>query len=346
MYRSENNPLISPGDVEPSSEGFEVIGVFNAGVARLGSETILLLRVAERPVSSDSNTVLAGIYDLEKGCVGLKSFSRADSAIDFFDPRLIKTPAMTYLTSISHLRVARSSDGINFTIDDEGAVCPKNEYEDFGIEDPRITFIDGRYYITYVGVSRYGVTTQLARTLDFKSYERLGVIFYPDNRDVALFPEKINGRYWALHRPVSPLFGKSQIWICESEDLKCWCGHRHLMSQAAGKWDCAKIGAGAVPFKIDAGWIEVYHGVDDDEHYYLGAVLLDSDEPWRVIARTDEPIFAPEADYEVRGFYGNVVFSGGLVFEKGNLNIYYGAADAVTAYAKIPLEDVLRALGV
>ncbi|MFC1675544.1 glycoside hydrolase family 130 protein [Planctomycetota bacterium] len=346
VYRSNNNPLISPGDVEPSFEGFEVIGVFNAGVARFGDETILLLRVAERPISPDADTVLAGIYNLEKGCVELKSFSKADSDIDLSDPRLIKTPTMTYLTSISHLQVARSSDGINFTIENESAIWPENEYEDFGVEDPRITFIDGRYYITYVGVSRYGVTTHLASTADFKSYERHGVIFYPDNKDVVLFPEKINGCYWALHRPVSPLFGKGQIWICESDDLKCWGGHKHLMSPAAGKWDSVKIGAGAAPFKTKAGWVEIYHGVDTEDRYCLGAVLLERDQPWRIIARTDEPIFVPEADYETRGFFSNVVFSCGLLFEQDNLNIYYGAADKVCAYAQIRLEDILKALKV
>ncbi len=346
VYRSSNNPLISSGDVEPNFDGFEVIGVFNAGVARFKGETILLLRIAERPISPDADTVLAGVYDFEKGCIELKSFSRQDSDIDFSDPRLIKTPTMTYLTSISHLRVARSSDGINFTIENEGSIWPENEYEDFGIEDPRITFIDGRYYITYVGVSRYGVTTHLASTADFKSYERHGVIFYPDNKDVVLFHEKINGCYWALHRPVSPLFGRHQIWIAESSDLKCWGCHRHLMSPAAGKWDSVKIGAGAAPFKTDAGWIEVYHGVDKEGHYCLGAVLLDSSEPWRIISRTDEPILVPEADYETQGFFGNVVFTCGLLFEQDKLNIYYGAADTAIAYAQISLNDVLKALKV
>jgi len=344
VFRSPNNPIIKPEDIKPSRDDFEVIGVFNAGVARFGNEVVLLLRVAERPISNHPNITLTAVYDVSKDKIVMKEFSKGDPENDFSDPRLIITPSRTYLTSISHLRQARSKDGIGFEIEDSPSIMPANDYETFGLEDPRISLVDGTYYINYVGVGPLGVTTCLASTKDFNTFERHGVIFSPDNKDVVLFPERIEGKYYALHRPVSPLFGKQDIWIGESPDLYCWGNHRYLMGPRAGYWDEIKIGGSAVPFKIGQGWLEIYHGVDRDNRYCLGAVLLDSQEPWKVIARTDKPIFEPEADYECNGFFGNVVFSCGLLCEDEKLKIYYGAADTVICYAEISLEETINGL--
>jgi predicted GH43/DUF377 family glycosyl hydrolase len=346
VYRCPQNPIIGPKDVEPSREDFEVIGAFNAGVTRFADEVILLLRVAERPIGTDRSVVLAGVYDVEQGEILLKEFSKNDPDNDFSDPRLIVRPTETYLTCISHLRLARSKDGINFEIDDNIALAAANELESFGVEDPRITLIEGTYYVTYVAVSPSGVTTCLASTKDFESFRRHGVIFCPENKDAVLFPEKIGGKYYALHRPVSPLFKKQDIWIAESPDLVCWGNHRPLMGPRLGCWDEIKVGAGAAPFRIEQGWLEVYHGADKNNRYCLGAVLLDAGEPWKIIARAKEPILEPQADYEVEGFFGNVVFSCGLLFEDERLKIYYGAADSTIGYAEVPLEEVLASLNV
>jgi len=343
-FRSPDNPIITPEDITASREDFEVIGVFNAGVARVKEQVILLLRVAERPAPEDDRVVLAPVYDIVKNDIILKDFFKDDPRCDFSDPRLIKTAAGTYLTSISHLRVARSRDGINFEIEGSPSFLAAEEYEVFGIEDPRITCIGSTYYVSYVAVSPLGITTALASTENFKFFERHGVIFCPDNKDVVIFPERINGKYYALHRPVSGLFGKQDIWLAESPDLRCWGGHRHLMSVRPGFWDEEKIGAGAVPFRIEQGWLEVYHGADRKGRYSLGAVLTDADKPWKIIARTAQPILEPQADYETKGFFSNVVFSCGLIYEQNKLRIYYGVADNSIAYAEIPLLDVLEAL--
>ncbi len=342
VFRSPYNPIIEPKDVKPFRDGFETIGVFNAGATRFQNEVILLLRVAERPISRNPDIMLTAVYDADSGKLITKQFSRDDPENDFSDPRLIITPHQTYLTSISHLRLARSSDGINFQIADAPAVAPANDVESFGIEDPRITLIDGLYYITYVAVCPFGVTTCMASTKDFSSFERHNVIFCPENKDVVLLPEKVGGKYYALHRPDSPLFGKHDIWIAESPDLHCWGKHRYLMGPQAGCWDELKIGASAVPFKIDQGWLEIYHGVDRSNRYCLGAVLLDKDEPWKVIARSEKPVLEPQADYEVEGFFGNVVFSCGLLYEEDKLKIYYGVADTAVCYAEVALRDVLE----
>ncbi len=344
VFRSPNNPIIKPEDIKPSMDDFEVIGVFNAGVTRFKDEVVLLLRVAERPINKHTDIVLTTFYELSKGKLVVKEFSKSDQKNDFSDPRLIITPKGTYLTSISHLRLARSKDGISFEIENIPAIQPANNYETFGLEDPRISLIDDTYYINYVGVCPLGVTTCLASTKDFTTFERHGVIFCPDNKDVVLFPENLEGKFYALHRPVSPLFGKQEVWIAESPDLRCWGNHRYLMGPRPDYWDEIKIGAGAVPFKIDQGWLEIYHGVDRNNRYCLGAVLLDSHEPWKVIARTEKPIFEPEADYECNGFFGNVVFSCGLLYEDDKLKIYYGAADTVICYAELSLKETIKAL--
>ncbi|MGE5295122.1 MAG: glycoside hydrolase family 130 protein [Solirubrobacterales bacterium] len=345
VFRAPENPILKPEDISPSRPDFEVIGVFNAAVARHGDEVILLLRVAERPAEKRKEAVLCPIYDLNSRKIVVRPFSRTDPQNDFSDPRLILRPGETYLTSISHLRLARSCDGIRFTVDKAAALESANEYETFGVEDPRITAIDGVYHIAYVGVAPVGVTTCLASTRDFRSFERHGVIFHPDNKDVAILPAKIGGRYYALHRPHSSLFLRNDVWLAESPDLQCWGNHRYLIGTRDGLWDETRIGAGAVPFRIEEGWLEVYHGADRLHRYCLGALLLDDKRPWQILARSERPLFEPEADYECAGFFGNVVFTCGLLMEDETLRLYYGAADTSICYAEIPLADVRANLG-
>ena len=343
-FRSPHNPVIGPKDVIPSRDDFEIIGVLNAGVTRYEDEVILLARVAERPINGNSDVVLTAIYDKSEKDLVIKEFQKSDPDTDFSDPRLIVRSGQTYLTSISHLRIARSKDGIDFEIDDTPAILAANEYETFGVEDPRISLIEGTYYIHYVAVSPLGVVTYLASTEDFVDFRRHGVIFCPENKDVAIFPEKIAGKFYALHRPVSPLFNKQDIWLADSGDLLAWGNHRHLFGPRPGCWDEAKVGAGAVPFKIEQGWLEVYHGVDRDNRYCLGAALLDGAEPWKIIARTNKPILEPQAGYECEGFFGNVVFSCGLLCEGDKVQIYYGAADTVICCAELSLKEILETL--
>jgi predicted GH43/DUF377 family glycosyl hydrolase len=134
------------------------------------------------------------------------------------------------------------------------------------------------------------------------------------------------------------------IWVADSGDLVTWGNHRRLLGPRPGYWDEAKVGAGAVPFRIEQGWLEVYHGVDRDNRYCLGAALLDSTEPWRVLARSTEPILEPQSDYECEGFFGNVVFSCGLLCEDDKLRVYYGAADTTICYAELSLKEILDSL--
>lgn len=344
VMRSINNPVIKPQDIKPSRPDFEVIGAFNAGVARLNDEIILLVRVAEKPANTKSTVYLSPVFDTEMNKVILKEFEIGKDGYDFSDSREIATPDGRYLTSLSHLRLARSSDGINFSVEEKPSLFPADKYEAYGIEDARITMIEGTFYISYSAISDLGIVAYLVSTTDFLTFNKKGVIFHPDNKDVAILPEKINGKYYALHRPSTSRFGKPEVWIAESPDLLCWGNHRHLMGTRENYWDDGRVGGGAIPFKVPGGWLEIYHGATKDNKYCMGAVLLDENKPWRVLARSSKPIMEPEAEYEIKGFFGNVVFSCGVLLEDDMVKIYYGAADTFVCYAEIALDDIMKSL--
>lgn len=342
VRRSTKNPIISPSDVKPSQSDFEVVCVFNCGVIRYKGEVLLLLRVAERPIARNENEVRTVFYDHIEKEITVKAFDKNMPGIGLQDTRFIYTPERIYLSSMSHFRIARSQNGIDFIIDEKPCMLPDNEYEMYGIEDPRITEIDGTYYINYSACSTIGgVTTSLAATKDFVTFEKKGVIFTPDNKDVAIFPEKINGKYYALNRPISHEYGLKDIWISESTNLLHWGNHKFLMSTREGKWDNGRIGCSAVPFKTEQGWVEIYHGASKENKYCLGAALYDLNDPSKVLARTEHPIIEPEADYEVNGFFGNVIFNCGVLNEDGVIKIYYGAADTFIGYAEIELREIM-----
>ena len=278
--------------------------------------------------------------------------------LDLRDPRSIRYRNNTgylrmtnegyidFLAQISHLRVARSTDGVHFTVDDEPAIAPLTEMEEYGVEDPRITFIDGRFHITYVSVSRWGITTSLATTRDFRTFDRQGIIFLPDHKDVVIFPERIGGRYVALTRPMPQSFSRIfGIWIAFSDDLMSWGGHETLALPRWGYWDELRTGASAVPFKTRHGWLELYHGVDRNTTYAMGALLLDLDDPTRVIARSPAPILSPSEAYERMGLFNDTVFSCGHIdLGDGRIRMYYGAADSIVGAADFVVDEIVESL--
>jgi len=134
------------------------------------------------------------------------------------------------------------------------------------------------------------------------------------------------------------------MWISESPDLVCWGNHKRLMGTREGYWDNVRIGAGSVPVIIKEGWLEIYHGASKENRYCLGAVLLDREEPYRIIARSEKPIMEPTADYELNGYLSNVIFTCGLLCEEDRIKIYYGAPDSCIAYAEIKVSDILNLL--
>ncbi len=344
FMRSILNPLIRPEDVAPSNPEMEVIGVFNPAVAQYRGETLLLVRVAERPKQSDPTQIAVPVFDPESREIGVERFAKADPGIDATDVRVLRTRHRDYLTSISHFRRARLLDDGTIGVDARPAMTAHTAYETYGIEDPRITEIEGTYYITYSAVSDRGIVTVLASTVDFVEFLRLGIIFHPDNKDVALFPGPIDGRFYALHRPSTSAYGSPEIWLAESPDLLHWGNHQRLMGVRPNQWDSHRIGAGAVPLLTPDGWLEIYHGADGQNRYCLGAVLLDKDAPWKVIARTVHPLLLPAAPYEAQGFYPNVVFSCGAICAEDQVTVFYGAGDSTVASAEIPLVNIMNAL--
>lgn len=346
VSRFTENPIVTQADVKPSFDGWEVMCAFNAGAIEFGDEILLLMRVAERPISSDPKTVQVPVIEFPKGDAELKvlEFSKDDPTYSFVDPRIIGSTSGLYLTTISHLRLARSKDGHNFTVQETPSLWPDQPYEAFGIEDPRITKIDDTYYVVYKGVAPHAITQCLASTKDFVNWTKHGIIFPPENMDAMIFPEKVGGKYVALHRPQPKMMGAPNMWLAYSHDLIHWGDHRFLMGCSSGTWEGGRIGGGAVPFMTERGWLEIYHAATPDDRYCLGGVLLDAEHPERVLAKSPSPILQPEAPYETSGFKENVVFTCGAIVHGDVVTIYYGASDEVMAAAEMSVTEILDSL--
>lgn len=204
ITRFTENPFIKPSDIKPSRTAFEVVCAINAGVARLHEETILLLRVAERPLS-DALTVRVPILDCSSGTpsIEIREFTRSHAGNRFHDPQKVFPSDRTFLTTLSHLRVARSRDGRHFTVDDTPALLPDRHEESLGLEDPRITEIDGQFYVAYKSVSEIGIIVSLAVTAGFSTFSQARSDLRSGKYGCLYLPGKNRGKYLALNRPVS-----------------------------------------------------------------------------------------------------------------------------------------------
>jgi len=254
---------------------------------------------------------------------------------------------------ISHLTVAKSEDGItNWEIDNKPTFVPEPEKyheEMWGVEDPRITYIEEleKYAIVYTSYSRMGPLVSLALTKDFKTFEKQGPIMPPEDKDAALFPVRFNGRWALIHRPViSAPTASAHVWISFSPDLKHWGDHKVLIrAREGGWWDSKKVGLNTPPIKTKDGWLVIYHGVRETasgDVYRLGAALLDINDPTIVRFRSKEWILAPQEKYEREGDVENVIFPCGLVYDGNDLKLYYGAADTSIALATARLDYLLE----
>jgi predicted GH43/DUF377 family glycosyl hydrolase len=275
--------------------------------------------------------------------------------------------------------LATSGDGYNFKrVSDEPVFGPSVDGFDAGcVEDPRIVKMGDYYYITYAArpfppgeywlpddQKRYqppvlpdeapyairsnSTATGLLITKDFKSFVRAGRITNPmsDDRDVILFPEKINGRFYMMHRPmnwIGPKYGTDYpaMWISSSTDLLNWEDSK-LLATGKYEWEQGKIGGNTPPLRTKAGWLTIYHAVGADKHYRLGAMLLDLEDPSKVLYRTADWILQPEEKYELEGYYNGVVFPCGNVIIDGTLFVYYGGADKYVGIATCPLDDLIK----
>ncbi|HUV38020.1 MAG TPA: glycoside hydrolase family 130 protein [Planctomycetota bacterium] len=249
----------------------------------------------------------------------------------------------------SFFALARSSDGLHFTLDGAPCMLPATEEpwktsEENGIEDPRLTLLDGKYYIVYTAVGDHGYRIALATTEDFRTFERIALLTGPENKDGVLFPEKINGLYAMLDRPIGK--GVGSIWVTYSPDLVNWGNSQLVLSPRARYWDSWRIGASAPPIRTDRGWLEIYHGVkmtSGGPIYRIGTVMLDLEDPSVVLGRCLSPVLSPREDYERIGDVGNVVFACGAIVEpEGEVKVYYGAADTSICVATCQLDELIE----
>lgn len=340
--RFVQNPLLSPADLTPSRPGLQITCLLNPGVFTFEGKTWLLVRVAERPRQQQG---IISFPVLRSTGIEIMEISADDPDLNADDPRKIRYQGLDYLTTLSHLRLLCSDDGIHF-YEPDGYPLLEGEtiQEAFGIEDCRVTLLDGTYYLTYTAVSELGVAVGLRKTTDWKNFSSEGVIIPAHNKDCAIFEEKINGEFYALHRPSSVNIGGNFIWIARSPDGVHWGKHKCIVTTRRNNWDSARVGAGAAPIKTEKGWLEIYHGANAAHRYCLGAFLLDLEDPSLVLARSEEPIMVPIENYELTGFFGHVVFTNGHLVNGDELTIYYGAADEFVCGARFSIDEILTSL--
>lgn len=316
--------------------------MLNPGVFVMDGRICMIIRVAERPEQKEGK-ISFPVY--EDNRFKVLEFDRDSPDIDLSDSRVINYKGQDYLTTLSYLRLVFSDDGVHFYEDSKyPPVFGSGFYESFGIEDCRVATMDDGYCLTFTEVSPVAVGVGMMRTRDFRHFTHEGMIFPPHNKDCALFEEKIDGRYYALHRPSSPELGGNYMWIAESPDRIHWGRHKCVATTRKGFFDSARLGAGASPIRTDEGWLEIYHGADSSNRYCLGAMLLDLKDPSKMLARSSEPIMEPVAPYEQTGFFGNVVFTNGQIVDGDTVHIYYGASDEVICKADFSIKEILAML--
>lgn len=343
--RFADNPLLSPTDIPASREGLEITCLLNPGVFQYENKTWLAVRVAERPKQKDN--IISFPILTETGAIKIIEIPKDDPELIATDARVINYKGVDYLTTLSHLRLLCSEDGHHFyEPENYPSLVGEGMLETFGIEDCRVALIEGTYYLTFTSVSDNGVGVGLRTTTDWKNFKRHGMILPAHNKDCAIFEEKINGLFYALHRPSSVDIGGNYIWLASSPDGIHWGNHHCIIKTRKGLWDSKRVGAGAAPIKTDKGWLEIYHGANENHQYCLGAFLMDLNDPSKVIARTEQPVMVPTTEYELSGFFGNVVFTNGHVVEPDGdtLTIYYGASDEFVCGAQFSIKEILLLL--
>lgn len=255
----------------------------------------------------------------------------------------------------SHLTVARSSDGIsNWVVDDEPLMAsePGRREELWGLEDPRITRVDelDAWVIAYTTYGPGGPAIALATTEDFRTVTKLGNARGPEDKNGALLSRRINGEFVLFHRPMMVVGARSDVWLSRTADMRSWSPPEPVFAAREGNWwDSARIGMGPPPLETPEGWLVLYHGVRQTVAgalYRVGLVLLDLEQPNKVIRRSSEWVMSPRESYELSGDVPGVVFPCGIVHdvEADELRIYYGAADTCIGLATASYTDVLSYL--
>ena len=323
ISRCPKNPLLSKKEIP-----YDSTLIFNAGVCKFQGKLVMIFR--------------------------------NDYGNDFQDWKDYSNGNKSWLSFKTNLGIAYSENGIDWEVAPEP--CFQLEQEDMSrAYDPRLTVIDDRCYLCFAVDSKHGVRGGIAVTDDLVNFEILS-ISVPDNRNMVLFPEKINDQFVRLERPF-PVYGRNEdeafdIWISTSPDCKYWGNHKLLLGAEDVPFSNCKIGPAAPPVKTDKGWLTTFHAVekvDRELHawhpkwhkvYHAGIMMLDLEDPSKIIGMSDKPLISPETSYENVGFRGGVIFPGGMILEdSGEVKIYYGAADTVECLATTHVDDLLELCG-
>jgi beta-1,4-mannooligosaccharide/beta-1,4-mannosyl-N-acetylglucosamine phosphorylase len=314
VEKSPNNPILTKSDVPYPAEL-----IFNAGVTKFNGRYVMVFR--------------------------------NDYGVDEAIYRKAYAPFQT------NMGIAFSDDGISWEVSPK----PCFELSDADIirvYDPRLTVLDGRCYMCFAADTRHGVRGGMAVTDDFETFEVLHMTV-PDNRNMVLFPERINEKFVRLERPF-PVYGRREneafdIWISDSPDCAYWGNHNLLLGTEDVPFANSKIGPAAPPVRTPKGWLTTFHAVNQVEQelyawhanwhkvYYGGIMLLDLDDPSKIVGMCSTPLISPDQPYEMKGFRGDVIFPGGMILEdSGEVKIYYGAADTVECLATADVDDLIR----
>ncbi|GAB5517081.1 glycoside hydrolase family 130 protein [Rhodopirellula baltica] len=347
--RQSESVILQPCDIQPSQTDLRVVGVFNPAVASVDDHLVMLARVAEAPTEQRKGWTPLPRW-ASSGTTQIDWVNNAD--LDIVDARVVamKSNCDLRLTSTSHFQLFRSTnrEGVNWQ--SVTTILPEGPWEEYGIEDPRVTKIENTFWITYVAVSRSGAATALMSSDDLVNFQRHGIIFPSENKDVVLFPELLQDDFVALHRP-NPRshFRPPQIWLARSPDMIHW-GRHELVLDGVHDWEGDRVGSGTPPIECDQGWLTLHHGCTRPGtrgtvgSYSAGALLLDREHPNRVLGRSPQPVLQPIREHERVGFVPNVVFPTAMLDRGDSLQIFYGAADACVASVQLSKQSVLDSL--
>ena len=321
MTRSPLNPILSAKDVSyPASL------VFNAGVCKWQGEYVMLFR---------------------------NDFGSTEA-----EWRAAATEGRSYPGFSTNIGVAHSRDGVHWT-PGSTPVFALSDDEIRRVYDPRLTVVEGRVVLYFAMDTVHGLRGGVATTDDFERFDILS-LSTPDNRNMVVFPERIGGHYVRLERPM-PVYSRwggpeqFDIWLSESPDLRFWGETRLVLGAERVPYASTKIGPAAPPIRTPKGWLATFHAVRVSEEnlpswekewhkeYLAGLMLLDLDDPSKVIGLSSKPLLVPETDYEKTGYRGNVIFPGGMILEdSGEVKIYYGAADTVECLATADVGELMN----
>jgi len=365
-----DNLLLSPKDIKPSSNKFEVLGVLNPAAIRLKDGKILLyIRVIEKLKKTEDAKYfyVPRFVGKDKFKVGIDRFPKS-KVVDKDKISIIFKNDIKRLTFISHFRkIFLDKTGLKIEkIEKKPSFFGCKGESELGVEDPRITKIDGMYYMTYVGLSRReGISTYLASSKDGLKWERKGIIFGEQDKDVVLFPEKVKSSYVAFDRPEGNFeFSTPHIWIAYSPDLIHW-GKLKAVQLSSKHKDFLRSGAGPPPIKTDRGWLQIFHVVTKvkprgfwinikkifrqeiklgPDLYSIWVALLDKNNPSKLIAMSHFPIIIPKKKYEISFEDKKVVFPTGIIKDGKFVLIYSGAGDIHISVKKIKLSEIMNSL--